>query len=125
MIFSTSNSNLTISHLFLIWSRSVVVITSALHAEGLRFDPGRDHGGFFLKLIFKNFTMKKKKKNHELFHVSSYTNVIICTHTIYIILTFHSPKTQIRKTSSEKLKIQVSTNIKMYQPFEIIVFFML
>ena len=24
------------------WSRSVVVITSALHAEGLRFDPGRD-----------------------------------------------------------------------------------
>ena len=34
----------TFSALCLIpWSRGVVVITSALHAEGLQFDPGRDH----------------------------------------------------------------------------------
>ena len=33
------------------WSCGVVVITSALHAEGPQFDPGRDHKifHFFLK----------------------------------------------------------------------------
>ena len=29
------------------WSCGVVVITSALHAEGPQFDPGRDHSFFF------------------------------------------------------------------------------
>ena len=29
--------------LLLTWSCGVVVITSALHAEGPQFDPGRDH----------------------------------------------------------------------------------
>ena len=30
------------------WSCGVVVITSALHAEGPRFDPGRDQLNFFV-----------------------------------------------------------------------------
>ena len=30
------------------WSCGVVVITSALHAEGPQFDPGRDHKMFFV-----------------------------------------------------------------------------
>ena len=32
------------------WSCGVVVITSALHAEGPQFDPGRDHR-FFWKIV--------------------------------------------------------------------------
>ena len=32
------------------WSLSVVVITSALHAEGRQFEPGRDHS-----LLLKHF----------------------------------------------------------------------
>ena len=34
------------------WFRSVVVITSALHAEGPRFDPGRNQCGFFVSLLY-------------------------------------------------------------------------
>ena len=30
------------------WSCGVVVITSALHAEGPQFDPGRDHSFFYI-----------------------------------------------------------------------------
>ena len=37
-----------------IWFRSVVVITSALHAEGRQFDPGRNH--FFHFSFFFFFT---------------------------------------------------------------------
>ena len=33
------------------WSCGVVVITSALHAEGPQFDPGRDQMIFFLKFL--------------------------------------------------------------------------
>ena len=32
--------------------RSVLVITSALHAEGPRFDPGRNHLNFYTVIIF-------------------------------------------------------------------------
>ena len=35
-----------ISELRIKWSCGVVVITSALHAEGPQFDPGRDHISF-------------------------------------------------------------------------------
>ena len=43
-----------------VWSCGVVVITSALHAEGPQFDPGRDQTFFpemlyFLFLIKENF----------------------------------------------------------------------
>ena len=34
------------------WFRSVVVITSALHAEGPRFDPGRNQFDFYTTVIF-------------------------------------------------------------------------
>ena len=37
------------------WFRSVVVITSALHAEGPRFDPGRNQ--FFFITIFVIITL--------------------------------------------------------------------
>ena len=35
-----------------IWFRSVVVITSALHAEGRQFDPGRNHSSHFSFFFF-------------------------------------------------------------------------
>ena len=36
------------------WFRSVVVIMSALHAEGRRFKPGRNHCVFFKLILVKN-----------------------------------------------------------------------
>ena len=33
------------------WSCGVVVITSALHAEGPQFDPGRDQMLFFIEIL--------------------------------------------------------------------------
>ena len=39
-----------IVHRYASWSLSVVVITSALHAEGRQFEPGRDHS-----LLAKHF----------------------------------------------------------------------
>ena len=45
------------------WSCGVVVITSALHAEGPRFDPEQDH--FFVSFIF--YRQKPSKSDPNLF----------------------------------------------------------
>ena len=61
----------TISHFMSSWSCGVVVITSALHAEGPQFDPGRDQRHFIiayslecscLKIVQNNFNNRADLK---------------------------------------------------------------
>ena len=45
------------------WFRSVVVITSALHAEGPRFDPGRNQHDFLYRYYISHKIVVRVKSD--------------------------------------------------------------
>ena len=62
------------------WSCGVVVITSALHAEGPQFDPGRDH-----RLLFNKFASFEMIRTICLLSKKSLTHAYIFGKMILIL----------------------------------------